>query len=105
MRLLPWATNKSLRKTMKHLAFLIPVLFLIGCGTSPEPYVKLEGELQQWHKLTLLISGPETAEFAYENPFLDYKLDVNFSSVKAFCEPTRADTSLRRAELDQSNVP
>jgi hypothetical protein len=65
---------------MKHLTFLIPLMFLIGCRTSPEPYVKLKGELQQWHKLTLLISGPETSEIADENPFLDYKLEVNFSS-------------------------
>ena len=65
---------------MKHLIFLIPILFLIGCRTSPKPYVELKGEFQKWHKLTLLISGPEISEYADENPFLDYKLEVNFSS-------------------------
>ena len=35
----------------------------------------------------------------------DESLCIDPLKVKAFCEPTRADTSLRRAELDQSNVP
>ena len=73
---------------MKHLTFLIPVLFFIACQTSPGPGIAIEGELMQWHKVTLLIRGPETSEYAEENPFLDYKLDVTFTNgIKAYTVP------------------
>jgi Domain of unknown function (DUF5060)/Putative collagen-binding domain of a collagenase len=65
---------------MKYLTFLLPVLLFISCETSTESPLVIEGELQQWHKLTLLIQGPETTEYAEENPFLDYRLEVTFSS-------------------------
>jgi hypothetical protein len=64
---------------MKHLAFLIPVLFIISCQPKPASPIAIEGDLMQWHKVTLLIQGPETSEYAYENPFLDYKLEVTFT--------------------------
>ncbi|WP_020532307.1 Ig-like domain-containing protein [Flexithrix dorotheae] len=40
--------------------------------------VALTGELKKWHKVTLTFQGPETAENATENPFLNYRLDVTF---------------------------
>jgi hypothetical protein len=64
---------------MKHLTFLIPVLLFITCSCSNDSSIKIEGELKQWHKVSLLIPGPETSEYARENPFLDYKLDVIFN--------------------------
>lgn len=64
---------------MKHLTILIPVLFFLSCTTSTVPDISIEGERMQWHKVTLLINGPETSEYADENPFLDYKLDVTFT--------------------------
>lgn len=33
-----------------------------------------------WHKVTLVITGPETHEQAIPNPFLDYRLQVEFSN-------------------------
>jgi len=65
---------------MKHLVFLIPVLFFISCQSNPASSVIIEGELMQWHKVTLVIQGPETAEYGDENPFLDYKLEVTFAN-------------------------
>lgn len=37
------------------------------------------GERKLWHKVTLTWQGPQTAESASENPFLDYRLDVTFT--------------------------
>ncbi|MFD1143685.1 malectin domain-containing carbohydrate-binding protein [Larkinella insperata] len=41
--------------------------------------VSLQGELRQWHKITLVIEGPQTSETAAENPFLNYRLNVTFT--------------------------
>lgn len=70
---------------MKHLSFLIPVLFFLSCKTNPGPGLTIDGELKQWHKVTLLIPGPETSEYAEENPFLDYRLNVTFTSGSDSC--------------------
>lgn len=40
----------------------------------------VSGELKTWHKITLTWDGPNTSETANPNPFLDYRLDVTFSS-------------------------
>jgi hypothetical protein len=40
----------------------------------------LEGELKQWHKVTLTFDGPESSEYAKDNPFLDYRLQVAFTN-------------------------
>ena len=44
-----------------------------------DPSIHIEGELQQWHKITLVLNGPATSEMAEENPFLDYRLEATFS--------------------------
>jgi len=64
---------------MKHLVFLLPVFLVYSCMNSSPSAIQVDGELQQWHNITLLIKGPETSEWALENPFLDYKLDVTFT--------------------------
>lgn len=64
---------------MRSLTYLIPVLLLVSCKAASDPGISIEGERKQWHKVTLLITGPETAEYADENPFLDYRLEVTFS--------------------------
>ncbi len=64
---------------MKHPAFLLLALFAFSCQTATKSDISIQGELKQWHKVTLLINGPETSEYADENPFLDYKLDVTFT--------------------------
>lgn len=64
---------------MKHIFMLIPLLMILSCSTGKDEPGEVEGELKQWHKVTLHVPGPETSEFAVENPFLDYRLDVTFS--------------------------
>ena len=45
---------------MKHLVFLLLILLTVSCQAPTDPPVQIEGELQQWHKITLLLKGPET---------------------------------------------
>lgn len=37
------------------------------------------GEPKQWHKLVIAFAGPELSEAGTPNPFLDYRLDVDFT--------------------------
>ena len=39
---------------------------------------EISGELRKWHKITLTFDGPETSETSAPNPFLDYRLNVEF---------------------------
>lgn len=39
---------------------------------------RVDGELKQWHTVTISFDGPETGEDATPNPFLDTRLDVEF---------------------------
>ncbi len=64
---------------MKHSIYLLFIAFLISCQLVPQKEISILGELQQWHKVTLEIPGPVTSEWADENPFLDYKIEVLFS--------------------------
>lgn len=60
------------------LATLLITLFLCSaCQQSPA--VKLLGDHQKWHRITLLLDGPESSELAKDNPFLNYRLDVTFN--------------------------
>lgn len=40
----------------------------------------ITGELQKWHAVTLTFNGPNTSENSNKNPFLDYRLNVTFTS-------------------------
>jgi len=40
----------------------------------------ISGELQKWHTVTLTFDGPNTSEGNNVNPFLDYRLNVTFTS-------------------------
>lgn len=40
---------------------------------------QIDGELRQWHKVTLTFEGPYASEAGTPNPFLDYRLVVFFS--------------------------
>lgn len=55
--------------------FLAVVLFNAVSAHS----VVVSGELKQWHKVTLTFDGPESSESAEPNPFLDYRLQVDFT--------------------------
>nr|GLK21496.1 hypothetical protein GCM10017606_23230 [Microbacterium terregens] len=41
---------------------------------------KLSGERQVWRTVTLDFKGPRSAETATPSPFVDYRLDVEFSN-------------------------
>ncbi|MFD1140536.1 DUF5060 domain-containing protein [Larkinella insperata] len=57
-------------------------------GPEGKGNVLVEGELKKWHKITLVIDGPATAESAAENPFLNYRLNVTFTKgTKRFVVP------------------
>jgi len=51
-----------------------------SCTFFQETQVQIEDVLKQWHKLTLLVEGIETSEWAKENPFLNYRLSVEFTN-------------------------
>ncbi len=42
--------------------------------------VTVEGELKQWHKVTLSFEGDNISENDSENPFLNYRLNVTFKN-------------------------
>jgi hypothetical protein len=59
---------------------ILPVLFFVSCrrsikNLSPE----ISGDLIQWHKIALLITGPGSGENDSINPFLRYRLNVTFT--------------------------
>jgi hypothetical protein len=64
---------------MKYPALILLALLAWSCQSSSPTMVSVKGEMMQWHKITLWIRGPETSEFAEENPFLDYRLEVTFT--------------------------
>ncbi len=64
---------------MKNLIYLSFIVLIFSCQSPVKQGIEISGELQQWHKVTILVHGPETSEWAEENPFLDYKLEAVFS--------------------------
>lgn len=61
--------------TLKSILLILVSCVLLSCQRNS---VKISGELKQWHKVELTFDGPETSEYAKENPFLDYRLEVTF---------------------------
>lgn len=53
--------------------------FLLLCSFQFSISQEIQGELKQWHKVTIVFDGPETSEQAEENPFLNYRLNVTFT--------------------------
>ncbi|NNE77950.1 MAG: DUF5060 domain-containing protein [Pricia sp.] len=90
--------------------FFYPVLiisasFIFSCENGEEKG-KLK-EFQQWHTITLAFEGPEAAEKAVDNPFLNYRLNVEFKnegtqySVRGFYA---ADGKAAETGADSGNV-
>jgi hypothetical protein len=44
--------------------------------------IKINGELNRWHKITFIFQGPKASESGEINPFLDYRLDGTISNEK-----------------------
>ncbi len=63
---------------MKSLCLaLATTLFLLVL--SPAAPETITGELQKWHRVTLSFTGPQCSEIGDPNPFLDYRLEVDFT--------------------------
>lgn len=65
-------------KNLIALFLFTIVITLVSC--SEQEKVVVEGQLKKWHKVSLVIEGPEVHENDVPNPFLNYKLDVTFSN-------------------------
>ena len=92
-------------KTFYLLAAL--VLFLVSCNPNENKKIQIDGELRQWHKITLTIPGPQTSEWDKQNPFLDYKLDVTFSNgERTYVVPGfyAADGNAAETSSDEGNI-
>jgi len=76
--------SNSLMKHEKQ-TFIFFVLLLgahsLFAESSPNPNpVAINGELKQWHKVTLDLTGPQADEQDMSsNPFVDYRFDVQFT--------------------------
>ena len=64
----------------KYRILIIMILLSAGTVYSAE----LNGELKQWHRITLTFDGPETAEQDSNNPFLNYRMTVTFTHQQQF---------------------
>ena len=53
--------------------FFLAATFVYSQGT-------VTGELRKWHRVTISFDGPSTTEDASINPFLEYRLNVTFTS-------------------------
>jgi len=92
---------------MKNLTCLMLILILFSCQTQQKKAVQIEGDFMQWHKITLVITGPETSEWAKENPFLDYKLEANFTNgTKTYTVPGffAAEGNAAETSADKGNI-
>ena len=67
---------------MRRIFYQLNVLWILACilSCNSQPDVKIEGELKKWHRVTLSFEGPESDEMADINPFLDYRLEVQFAN-------------------------
>jgi hypothetical protein len=92
---------------MKNLFIILYLCLLYSCQIRDKQTLKIEGELRQWHEVTLLVNGPETAEWGKENPFLDYRLEATFTGEKkSFTVPGffAADGNAAETSADKGNV-
>jgi len=92
---------------MKHLTFLILILLTVACSDSERNNIRVTGELKKWHTITLEIPGTETSEWAKENPFLDYRLEVTFTNGKnSFKVPGfyTADGNAAETSANEGNI-
>ncbi len=92
---------------MKNIIYLLLFTLIVSCQTQPKSSIEVEGELKQWHKVTLVINGPETSEWAKENPFLNYKLEATFTKgEKTYTVPGyfAADGNAGETSAEQGNI-
>ncbi|MFO7934622.1 MAG: DUF5060 domain-containing protein [Bacteroidales bacterium] len=64
---------------MRHITYVLLAFLVLSCKSPAGQQVRVEGELLKWHKVTLVLNGPETSETDRENPFLDYWVEAIFT--------------------------
>jgi Domain of unknown function (DUF5060)/PKD domain len=60
--------------------FVIAGVLAINTWSAYAADVQITGDKNQWHKTTLLLTGPSTSATATPNPFVDYRFNVTFTS-------------------------
>src|SRR5262245_60324548 len=75
-----------IRRLVGHVCCTVDLISITGVvvlaqrqgGATPE--IAISGELKQWHKVTLTLSGPQAEETSNApNPFMDYRMTVTFT--------------------------
>ena len=101
----PFHNSPTLRNTFLLLSFALSTFLLTACQ-APEEETALT-EYPKWQTVTLNFQGPETSEDAADNPFLNYRLRVNFKhadaqyTVRGFYA---ADGDAANTSADRGNV-
>ena len=67
------------------VGIIVVCLIPVGRVLSSTGKAEISGELKKWHRITLTFDGPDSSEQATPNPFLDYRLSVNFTSGDESC--------------------
>ncbi|MDN5215215.1 DUF5060 domain-containing protein [Fulvivirgaceae bacterium BMA12] len=61
------------------ISTLLSLAMLCFISTAYSQKTLIQGELKKWHKVTLLFHGPQVSEQDAFNPFMNYRLNVNFT--------------------------
>lgn len=79
-QVLQQSQDKGLQQNVNPPTVAVPISSSANLNARDgDGTVHLEGELKQWHKVTLSMAGPFAQEMAEEpNPFLDYRMSVRF---------------------------
>jgi len=86
---------------------LILAILIGSCFSCTQNKVEIKGELKKWHRVSLVIEGPETSEMDENNPFLNYRLDVTFTNGdEKFVVPGfyAADGNAAETSADKGNL-
>lgn len=62
---------------------ILAAILLLTNASMAAPGVRVDGELKQWHRLTLTFEGPAASEDATPNPFRDYRMNVVFTHTRS----------------------
>jgi Domain of unknown function (DUF5060)/Cna protein B-type domain len=65
---------------MKSTPFFVIAGFVAMTSVAHAADIQIIGDKNQWHKTTLLLTGPASSATATPNPFLDYRFNVTFTS-------------------------
>ncbi|MGJ8680325.1 DUF5060 domain-containing protein [Paraglaciecola sp.] len=66
-------------KISKLSCLLIAAMLTAAWNVMADTKVELSGELRKWHSVSLIFDGPATSEDNKYNPFVNYRLNVEFT--------------------------